>query len=119
MGLTSIDAKELISKVSEKDLKNILKFFGEEKFASKIANKIINTRKNQNISSAKQLAEIIQAKDRDGQAPVIHKFRWIAEITKFQPYDDPTPDLLDDLPFSENDRDQLPPPPDEDEDLPF
>ena len=60
MGLTSIDAKELISKVSEKDLKNILKFFGEEKFASKIANKIINTRKNQNISSAKQLAEIIE-----------------------------------------------------------
>ena len=46
MGLTDLDAEELIRKVSEKDLKNILKFFGEEKFASKIANKIINVRKN-------------------------------------------------------------------------
>jgi len=60
MGLTDLDAEELIRKVSEKDLKNILKFFGEEKFASKIASKIINTRKNQNISSGKQLAKIIE-----------------------------------------------------------
>lgn len=60
MGLTDLDAEELIRKVSEKDLKNILKFFGEEKFASKIANKIINVRKNKNISSGKKLAEIIE-----------------------------------------------------------
>ena len=60
MSLTDLDAEELIRKVSEKDLKNILKFFGEEKFASKIANKIINVRKNKNISSGKKLAEIIE-----------------------------------------------------------
>jgi 16S rRNA (cytosine1402-N4)-methyltransferase len=60
MGLTDLDAEELIRKVSEKDLKNILKFFGEEKFASKIANKIINVRNNKNISSGKKLAEIIE-----------------------------------------------------------
>ena len=60
MGLTDLDAEELIRKVSEKDLKNILKFFGEEKFASKIANKIINVRRNENISSGKKLAEIIE-----------------------------------------------------------
>ena len=60
MGLTDLDAEELIRRVSEKDLKNILKFFGEEKFASKIASKIINIRKNQNISSGKQLAKIIE-----------------------------------------------------------
>jgi 16S rRNA (cytosine1402-N4)-methyltransferase len=60
MGLSDLDAEELIRKASEKDLKNILKFFGEEKFASMIASKIVNVRKNQNISSGKQLAEIIE-----------------------------------------------------------
>ena len=39
MGLNSFNAHDLIKNVSEKDLKNILKLFGEEKFASQISKK--------------------------------------------------------------------------------
>ena len=61
MGLNSFNAHDLIKNVSEKDLKNILKLFGEEKFASQISKKIIQNRKNKNNLSGKDLSDIISS----------------------------------------------------------
>ena len=44
MGLNKISALEVINNLSEKDLKSIIKIFGEEKEASKIAKNIIKQR---------------------------------------------------------------------------
>lgn len=59
MGLNSLNAHELIKNVSEKDLKNILKLFGEEKFASQISKKIVKNRNNKKNLSGKDLTDII------------------------------------------------------------
>jgi len=61
MGLNSFNAHDLIKKISEKDLKNILKLFGEEKFASRISKKIIQNRDNKNNLSGKDLSDIISS----------------------------------------------------------
>lgn len=59
MGLNTINAQDIINSISEKNLKNILKFFGEEKFASKIAHEIINYRNTKKINNSKELSDII------------------------------------------------------------
>ena len=41
MGLTDLDAEELIKKVSEKDLKNILKFFEKKNSLQKLQTKLL------------------------------------------------------------------------------
>ena len=51
----------MIKNVSEKDLKNILKLFGEEKFASQISKKIIQNRNNKNNLSGKDLSDLISS----------------------------------------------------------
>ena len=61
MGLNTLNAYDLIEKVSEKNLKNILKFFGEEKFASQISKKIIEYRNNKKIITGKDLSNIINS----------------------------------------------------------
>ena len=61
MGLNTLNAYDLIEKVSEKNLKNILKFFGEEKFASQISKKIIEYRNNEKIITGKDLSNIINS----------------------------------------------------------
>ena len=61
MGLNSLNAYDLIKNISEKDLKNILKLFGEEKFASQISKKIIQNRNNKNNLSGKDLSDIISS----------------------------------------------------------
>ncbi len=61
MGLNTFNAHDLIKKVSEKELKNILKFFGEEKFASQISKKIITYRNSNENLSAKNLSNIINS----------------------------------------------------------
>ena len=58
MGLNTFNAYDLLKNISEKDLKDILKYFGEEKFFSKIARSIINNR-DKNIASGKELSDIV------------------------------------------------------------
>ena len=60
MGLNSYSAKDLINNISEGDLKNILKFFGEEKFASVISKSISLHRNKKKIELASELASIIK-----------------------------------------------------------
>ncbi len=61
MGLNSFNAYDLIKNVSQKDLKNILKLFGEEKFASQISKKIVKNRDNKKNLSGKDLSDIISS----------------------------------------------------------
>ena len=44
MGLNTFNAYDLLKNISEKDLKDILKYFGEEKFFSRFLRSIINNR---------------------------------------------------------------------------
>ena len=52
-------AAEWIAQVSQQELESVLRRFGEEKFARRIARAVIDTRKTQSIDSTKQLAELI------------------------------------------------------------
>lgn len=52
-------ARTLIATVSEKELTYILKEYGEERFAKRIARAIIDARKSTEIKTTEQLAEII------------------------------------------------------------
>lgn len=61
MGLNICNAYDLTNKLSESELKNIFKLFGEEKFSSKIAKKIVNFRLKKIIKSPKDLSQIIQS----------------------------------------------------------
>jgi len=53
-------AAELVNTLSKEELKNILKDFGEERYASRIAQAIIGARKNKVILSTRVLANIIK-----------------------------------------------------------
>ena len=64
MGLNSISAQEVINKAEKKTLIDILKYFGEEKDAYRIALEIIKQRKNKIIKSTPELVEIIQKSKR-------------------------------------------------------
>ncbi len=59
MGLNLRNAYDLINQGSMEYLKNIFKFFGEEKFSSKIAKKIVNLREKENIVNSQDLSNII------------------------------------------------------------
>ena len=59
MGLNDFSAKEAINKLNEKDLEKIFKFFGEEKYAKKIASSIVKQRSINKIDT-KCLVEIIE-----------------------------------------------------------
>ena len=60
MGLTDISAEEVVNKFSELELKSIIKIFGEEKEASKIARNIVISRKNEKITRVDELVRIIE-----------------------------------------------------------
>ena len=51
--------EDLINSVSEKDLRHIFKIYGEERRARQIARRIIQVRGQKEISSSKQLAQIV------------------------------------------------------------
>ena len=51
MGLSNTSAEEVINNFSEQKLKSIIKIFGEEKDASRIARNIIKTRLVKNLQS--------------------------------------------------------------------
>ena len=59
MGLNDFSAKDVINKLNVKELEKILKFFGEEKEAKKIAIKIIKERKIRKIDT-KGLVELVE-----------------------------------------------------------
>ncbi len=60
MGLSSLSAEEVINNYDEYDLKLIIKIFGDEKEASKIAKNIIKARKEKKISTVTELVKIIE-----------------------------------------------------------
>ena len=49
MGLGNTSGEKVLNELNEKNLKDILKIFGEEKEASKIVKNIIKERKNKKI----------------------------------------------------------------------
>ena len=59
MGLNDFSAKEAINRLDEKDLEKIFKFFGEEKYAKKIASSVVKQRSINKIDT-KRLVEIIE-----------------------------------------------------------
>jgi len=60
MGLNEISAQDVINNLSELDLKLIIKTFGEEKEAAKIAKNIVKFRNEKKITKVKDLVEIIE-----------------------------------------------------------
>ena len=60
MGLNEISALDAINKLSEADLKRVIKILGDEKEASKIVKNIIKYRDTKKINSTNELVKIIE-----------------------------------------------------------
>ena len=60
MGQTELSAKKVINTYSGKDLKDIIKIFGEEDEASKISKNIVKERTKKNIKTTDELVQIIK-----------------------------------------------------------
>ena len=60
MGLNHISALEAINNLSEKDLRSVIKFLGDEKEASKIAKNIVKQRNIKKITKTFDLVKIIE-----------------------------------------------------------
>ncbi len=78
----SLSAFEVINSYSEEELFRVIKEYGEEKFAKRIANFIVNRRKEKNIESTLELVEIIKAAipakaRREGPHPAKRTFQAI------------------------------------------
>jgi 16S rRNA (cytosine1402-N4)-methyltransferase len=56
-----VTAADLVNALSEKDLENLLRNFGDERMAKKFAQEIVNSRKLKKIETTKCLADIIKA----------------------------------------------------------
>jgi len=65
LGLNDFSAKEVINKLESNDLQKIFKYFGEEKEARKIANKIVNERVKQEIDTQNLVNIIDSVKKRN------------------------------------------------------
>ena len=63
MGLNEFSAKEVINKLGQKELEKIFKFFGEEKEAKRIANKIVKERTKKTIDT-QELVKIVDSSKR-------------------------------------------------------
>ncbi len=64
MGQTKRSAKEVLNTYSNKDLKEIIKIFGEEEEASKISNNIVKERAKGKINTTDELVKIIKKSKR-------------------------------------------------------
>ena len=72
MGLSSLSAEKVINTYEENDLKLIIKIFGDEKEAYKIAKNIVKKRNIKNITTVKELVEIIEiSKKKIGKKKLI------------------------------------------------
>ena len=72
MGLNSISAQDVINNLSELELKLIIKIFGEEKEASRIAKNIVKFREKKKIIKVKDLVEIIEKSKKKNYASKIN-----------------------------------------------
>ena len=70
MGLSHISAEEAINKLSEAQLKLIIKVLGEEKEASKIAKNIVKARSNKTITRVNELVAIIEKSKKKFSAKI-------------------------------------------------
>jgi 16S rRNA (cytosine1402-N4)-methyltransferase len=68
MGLNKISAQEVINNLSELELKLILKIFGEEKEAARIAKNIVKSRNEKKIIKVKDLVDIIKKSKKKNYA---------------------------------------------------
>ena len=59
MGLSDISAKDVVNNLSEGDLKLVIKIFGEEREAAKIAKNIVKAR-DKKITKVDELVKIIE-----------------------------------------------------------
>ena len=64
MGQNNKSAKEILNTYSSKDLRDIIRTFGDEEEASKIANNIVKERSNGKINYTDELVEIIKKSKR-------------------------------------------------------
>ncbi len=60
MGLNKITALEVINNLSEKNLKQVIKFLGEEREASRISKNIVKERNIKKITNTEELVKIIE-----------------------------------------------------------
>ena len=67
-----VTACDLINSLSKEELKNVIKSFGEEKWAGKIAGAIVKSRNVKKISTTTELAEII--------SNIIPRYHWPKKI---------------------------------------
>ena len=83
-----LSAYEVVNSYSEEELFRVIKEYGEEKFAKRIANFIVNRRKEKNIESTLELVDIIKAAipakaRREGPHPAKRTFQAIRiEVNK-------------------------------------
>ena len=74
---SGMSAKEWINSASEKELADVFYFLGEERKSRQFAKKIIQARKDTNISSTKKLAELFKPKGFQKKHPATNIFRGI------------------------------------------
>ena len=74
---SGMSAKEWINTASEKELADVFYFLGEERKSRQFAKKIIQARKDKNISSTKNLAELFKPKGFQKKHPATNIFRGI------------------------------------------
>ena len=72
MGLNEISAQDVINNLSELELKLIIKIFGEEKEAARIAKNIVKFRNKKRIVKVKDLVEIIEKSKKKNYASKIN-----------------------------------------------
>jgi 16S rRNA (cytosine1402-N4)-methyltransferase len=72
MGLNEISAQEVINNLSELQLKLIIKIFGEEKEAARIAKNIVLSRNEKKIIKVKDLTQIIERSKKKNYASKIN-----------------------------------------------
>ena len=74
---SGMSAKEWINNASEKELADVFYFLGEERKSRQFAKKIIHARKDKDISSTKNLAELFKLKGFQKKHPATNIFRGI------------------------------------------
>ena len=74
---SGMSAKEWINTASEKELADVFYFLGEERKSRQFAKKIIQARKDRDISSTKNLAELFKPKGFQKKHPATNIFRGI------------------------------------------
>ena len=72
MGQNEISAQDVINELSELELKLIIKIFGEEKEASRIAKNIVKYRNEKKITKVKDLVDIIEKSKKKNYASKIN-----------------------------------------------